>query len=225
MSSSTAKLGLTLPAGGSTGTIPGDDPVDIDVLNQNFREIDAAMGAQSVASTSRPSSPYNGQIIRESDTKRLRVYVEGTDTWELADIPPAIPAGARTVANEAALPATGNTVGDIYFVEDANKIAVLDTLPNGWLFYTPVYSELRGVSTVAATGITTVTFPVGKFSQAPNVQVTLVTADGNVVAVPYRGAVATATSFAVRIFTLGGGQIGGTVEWVATQATKDASAG
>lgn len=41
MSQSTSKLGLILPGGGSTGLNMPPDPVDIDVLNENFKKIDA----------------------------------------------------------------------------------------------------------------------------------------------------------------------------------------
>lgn len=90
MSTTTTRLGLTKPAGGSTGVIPGDDIVDVDVLNANFDAIDAAVGVDIVTSGTHPASPFQGLIIVESDTGKL-LYWNGT-TYVNAS-PGVVPAG------------------------------------------------------------------------------------------------------------------------------------
>jgi hypothetical protein len=42
-------------------------------INNNWAKIDAAVGAAAVTSTTRPSVPYTGQLIRETDTSRIYV--------------------------------------------------------------------------------------------------------------------------------------------------------
>lgn len=42
-------------------------------IGQNWDKIDAAIGALACTSSTRPSAPYNGQFIRETDTGRLWV--------------------------------------------------------------------------------------------------------------------------------------------------------
>lgn len=81
----TNRLNLQKPAGGSSGTIPGDDQADIDVLNDNADKIDAAIGARYVTSTTRPATPFDGQIIKETDTKQILLYSQATGQWEPAD--------------------------------------------------------------------------------------------------------------------------------------------
>ena len=72
MATTTTRLALTKPA--------GTDVVDIDVLNANSDKIDAAVGAFNCTSTTRPASPYAGQLIYETDTTYHYVYSGG---WKL----------------------------------------------------------------------------------------------------------------------------------------------
>ena len=73
MATSTTRLGLTKP--------DGTDLVDIAVLNTNANKIDAAAGAFVCTSTTRPSTPYAGQIIYETDTDQSFVWDSATSTW------------------------------------------------------------------------------------------------------------------------------------------------
>lgn len=50
------------------------DPVDISKLNENFDKIDAVIGAAVCTSATRPTTPWNGQFIRETDTGRVLVW-------------------------------------------------------------------------------------------------------------------------------------------------------
>lgn len=102
MSESTSRLALTLPGGGSTGTITPPDPVDIDVLNTNFRKIDDAVGVKTVTSTSRPPTPFDGQLIRETDTGDIRIYNATTAVWDQLS---GSPVGDIRMWPKAAIPA------------------------------------------------------------------------------------------------------------------------
>lgn len=55
---------------------PDPDPVtgdyaDIQKLNENFEKLDSSVGATICTSSTRPASPWHGQLINETDTKRL----------------------------------------------------------------------------------------------------------------------------------------------------------
>lgn len=61
---------------------PADDGTDLvnvqEDLNANFDKIDTAVGFQIVTSTTRPSSPYAGKPITESDTSYRSYFHNGT---------------------------------------------------------------------------------------------------------------------------------------------------
>ena len=69
MPSYTTRLGLTKPTNGENYAV--------DIVNANSDAIDRAIGARTVTSTTRPSTPFVGQIIYETDTKRLRMWHGG----------------------------------------------------------------------------------------------------------------------------------------------------
>lgn len=73
MTDFTARLNLAKPTDG--------EDADVSQLNANFDKLDAVAGAQPVTSTTRPSLPYSGQFIYETDTKRVLVWT-GT-AWAL----------------------------------------------------------------------------------------------------------------------------------------------
>lgn len=72
---STARLGMNKP---NPDPVTGD-PVDITKLNENFDKIDAAINATLCTSTTRPSSPFQGQVIQETDTGRI--YARIGSSW------------------------------------------------------------------------------------------------------------------------------------------------
>lgn len=87
------------------------------------------------------------------------------------------------------------------------------------------WAVATGRATVAATGITTVTFPDGRFTVPPIVQTTLYTSAGGVVAAAFTNAAPTLTGFQVRIYTVAGAQISGAVMWAAIQQTPTSATG
>ena len=66
MATTTTKLGLTKP--------DFVDVVDISQLNTNANKIDAAAGATIATSTTRPGTPWLGQIIYETDTLSAKIW-------------------------------------------------------------------------------------------------------------------------------------------------------
>jgi hypothetical protein len=86
---STTRLGLKKPGGGSTGSILPDEVVDIDDLNNNADKLDDAVGFKLCTSTTRPSTPFDGQVIRETDTKNLLYFSVSGSRWVPIDTPNA----------------------------------------------------------------------------------------------------------------------------------------
>lgn len=72
MATSTTKLGLTKP--------DFVDVVDITDLNNNADKLDSAIGSTIVTSITRPSTPFTGQVIFETDTELSFVW-DGS-TWK-----------------------------------------------------------------------------------------------------------------------------------------------
>jgi hypothetical protein len=73
----TTRLSLTKPA--------GSDLVSIATLNANSDKIDAAIGATLVTSGTRPATPFDGQIIYETDTDHTYAYRAATTSWKAVD--------------------------------------------------------------------------------------------------------------------------------------------
>ena len=107
MGTNTTRLNLYKPGGGSTGLILPDEIADIDKINGNMDLLDAAIGLKNVTSTTRPATPYDGQIIRESDTKNTLVYSSAAVAW----VSTGVTLWAATIAAMVAL--TGVAPGTI----------------------------------------------------------------------------------------------------------------
>lgn len=81
MATTTNKLALVKPA--------GSDLVDISVLNTNADKIDAAVGTFICTSTTRPTSPWNGQVIFETNTLNQYIWISASSSWERLNTTPA----------------------------------------------------------------------------------------------------------------------------------------
>ncbi len=101
----TSKLNLYRPGGGSQSIGGVDEVADIDKLNGNFTLLDAAFGVTICTSSTRPSSPYPGQQIYETNTKLSYVY--SGSAWLLVSVP-------VTVFVQSGTP-TANAVNDLWF--------------------------------------------------------------------------------------------------------------
>lgn len=118
MATTTPRILLTKP---DPDPVTGDD-VDISVLNANADKIDSVISAMPCTNATRPASPFGGQIIYETDTKRAFIW-SGT-TWL------QIPTGTgrmltyiefeRTVVGDWVI--TGHIAGDLQkrFILDAS---------------------------------------------------------------------------------------------------------
>lgn len=73
MSTTTSRLGLYKPASDGSETVN----VVTDLLN-NLDKLDQATGVQVVTSSTRPSTPYAGKLIAESDTGYRTYFHNGT---------------------------------------------------------------------------------------------------------------------------------------------------
>lgn len=105
----TSRLGLIKPA--------YTDDVDVADLNANADDIDATIGAPVVTSTTRPGSPFSGQLIYESDTSNTLVW-DGT-AW-------------KTVSSSALLNETTEKTADYTLVlGDAGKIVQMNKTTSG----------------------------------------------------------------------------------------------
>lgn len=71
MATSTTRLGLRKP-NNTTDTVNV-----VTDLNDNWDKLDAAVGAIVCTSTTRPGSPYTGELIFETDTKKVACW-DGT---------------------------------------------------------------------------------------------------------------------------------------------------
>lgn len=101
----TSKLDLYLPGGGSSSIGGADETADIDKLNLNFEAIDDAVGTTIVTSSTRPSTPFTGQQIYETNTKLT--YVWSGSAWVLQSAP-------VTIFVQSGQP-TANATGDLWF--------------------------------------------------------------------------------------------------------------
>lgn len=83
----TTRIALSKPTPG-TG-----EPVNASIdVGTNWDKVDAAVGAQICTSGTRPVSPYDGQMIRETDTRRMYVWNATQSAWDQLVLP--YPAGS-----------------------------------------------------------------------------------------------------------------------------------
>jgi hypothetical protein len=120
MASTTTRLGLRKPA--------PSDAVDVTAdLDNNWDVLDAAAGTTVCTSTSRPSAPYIGQTIRETDTGFAYVW-DGT-TWVLTTRP------SVTICTSSTRP-TNVLAGLLIYETDTNLVYVCtNTTGPVWTLY------------------------------------------------------------------------------------------
>ena len=107
MAGTTTKLALYLPGGGLSGLITPDEQVDIDKINDNMKKIDTAIGFVVCTSGTRPSTPFTGQTIIETDTRNT-MYWTGARWAPMDTLPNAASATIRDVLYPT--PVSGNQV-------------------------------------------------------------------------------------------------------------------
>ena len=135
MATTTTKLALTKP--------DGTDLVDIAVLNANADKIDAASGATICTSSTRPASPFNGQVIFETDTLNALVYRLSTTSWNIL--------GGSTVASA---PPAGAGNGNFWWDSDNGKLYIYynDGNSSQWVSVMPAQTAVEVASNVVING-------------------------------------------------------------------------
>ena len=113
MSGATDRLALYLSGGGASEAFV-DEVVDIDKQNNNFRAIDAAMGAPGYTSATRPLNPFPGQLIWETDTRSLKRWSATDGQWAAVFTAEAFPDLPKMPYVQATQP-TGAVTGDLWF--------------------------------------------------------------------------------------------------------------
>lgn len=97
----TTKLGLILPA---HGPAPGG-LISVDDLADNLQKIDDFFGIVICTSGTRPSSPYAGQQIYETDTRMTYLRNAANTVWVMTDRVPSVAA-----SGDIAVPYTGQLI-------------------------------------------------------------------------------------------------------------------
>ncbi|WP_449407991.1 hypothetical protein [Microbacterium maritypicum] len=112
-------------------------------------------------------------------------------------------------------------------VSETDKAALYRT--DGASNWTPLVTEggrifaiASGSVATAASGVTAITFPTGKFSQPPLVFLSSSHANPTV---PYLSGAPSTTGCNVVLYTLTPAQVAGTIRWLAIQMTSAAAAG
>lgn len=136
MSTLTSRLGLTKPDPNPTT----GDFVDVAVLNTDFDKIDAAISATVATSATRPSTPFDGQIIRETDTRRIMVRNATQGAWD--------PVSGCFICTSATRP-TQVYDGMLIRETDTRRVLVWNATqgawdvvsdPGAWTAYTPTWT-------------------------------------------------------------------------------------
>lgn len=135
MATNTTKLALSKP--------DGTDLVDVAVLNGNFDKIDAASGATVCTSTTRPATPFNGQVIFETDTLNALVYRSATTSWAIL--------GGSTVASD---PPVGAGNGNFWWDSDNGKLYIYyqDGNSGQWVSVMPAQTAVEVANNVIING-------------------------------------------------------------------------
>lgn len=107
MATSTTKLGLTKP--------DYTDVVDVADLNTNADLIDSAAGFTICTSSTRPGSPWSGQVIYETDTGLSFVW-DGS-AWQASG------GGGGNVASDAIQPNSNEITEDYTFEANQNGVS------------------------------------------------------------------------------------------------------
>lgn len=137
MATTTTRLGLDKPAYA--------DAADIAVLNQNFDDIDAAVGLKVVTSTTRPATPWDGQLIFETDTNQTLMWDSTASAWKYVG-------GAAIVCTSSTRPASPLN-GQIIYETDTRNVLVYSTAATAWRFPVSYYRPANAAGLSALTGM------------------------------------------------------------------------
>lgn len=143
MATTTTRLGLRKPAGADQVNVTTD-------LDNNYDLLDNAAGALICTSSTRPSAPFSGQFIHESDTHNnltSNASAPASGSWRHATVP-VVSALAQVVAPYTNQLVVLSTDGFIYRYTGT-----------GWVAYSstkPVFSGYSSAALSVPTGFATV---------------------------------------------------------------------
>jgi hypothetical protein len=137
MATTTTRLGLDKP--------DYADAADVAVLNQNFDDIDNAVGMKVVTSTTRPATPWNGQIIFETDTNYTLVWDSAGAAWKQIG-------GAAIVCTSSTRPASPLN-GQLIYETDTRQLLVYSTAATAWRLPFLDYNVADFTALAALTGM------------------------------------------------------------------------
>jgi len=142
----TTRLSLVAPDPGTS------EPVDLaDHLADNWAKIDAVIGATPCTSGTRPGSPFDGQLIRETDTRQAYVWNATQARWDQLIGARICTSGTRPSSPSDGMFIRETDTGRVYvwnatgstwdrmakFSEIATELAAAYT----WQSFTPVWSS------------------------------------------------------------------------------------
>jgi hypothetical protein len=180
MSSSTTKLALYLPGGGSSGLITPDETLDVDRINDNMKKLDLAVGVTVCTSGTHPATPFIGQQIVETDTKNTLYWTGAVWTQTTGNLKYGSTAQMNALAGVdlwEGLMFSNITDGQLYYrtatawILYASKLALINQQLDTANSLTPLMTQV-GTGKITGNGTVqvseTVTFPVA-FSAVPRV--------------------------------------------------------
>lgn len=141
----TTRLNLKKPAGGSSGSIPGDDQADIDDINDNSDIIDEAIGFAPVLSTGLPSVPFNGQPVMLTDASNA-LKVRSGSSW----VNPGVIGRGTAAQRDAYWPAPGDAAARVAL---ASQYALWFNTEKGYLQQYFAQWDDAGVGTAPAKAV------------------------------------------------------------------------
>ncbi|WP_136051206.1 hypothetical protein [Microbacterium sp. K36] len=151
---------------------------------------------------------------------KLATRVDLTPVVRWGTVTQTVPLRVRLDGDTEPLPLSPqNAVGTVWIGE---RVVVVEQHRRVVIVAAPSPPSVRGKVVCAASGVTTVTLPAGKFPVVPHMSATPVM-NSLVGAAHITGL--TTTSFEVRLFSLNGTQIAGTVDWTASMATGISAGG
>ena len=218
MGALTPRADLYLPGTGSTGLIVPDEVADIDKLNDNFRKIDALLGARNIPSASSYGGNMDGDLVYAQDTGFLHIVSALSGQLELPNVDPSqLPNASDSVEGLVRFATQGEADGAV----EEEAALTPKTLRNAAGL---PFAMAAGKLYVTSGPSGTPTFPSGRFTVPPVVIVLANTPDGGVVSVPYVTGI-TKNGFVVSMYGLAGARNGGWIHWLAVQMASGSAEG
>lgn len=133
MSTLSTNFGLTLP--------DGTDPISRSSINGNWTLVDTLARAITCTSATRPSSPFAGQVIFETDTLSILIRNVANSAWTL--VSPRVQ--SVTQATRPGSP----TASQVIYESDTNALVVRNSANTVWNYASgiPIVNGTVGVNT------------------------------------------------------------------------------